>query len=61
MYALVDSDFEEESRKRGTVARWKGYVRLSDVSQFRFHSPYDTAADTRLEGRAIFRPGGARK
>ncbi|KAJ9113774.1 hypothetical protein QFC20_001800 [Naganishia adeliensis] len=31
MYALVDSDFEEGSRKRETVARWKCYVRLSDV------------------------------
>lgn len=33
LYALVDSEGEEGSGKRDIVARWKGYVRLSDVSQ----------------------------
>jgi hypothetical protein len=50
LYALVDSEGEEGSGKRDIVARWKGYVRLSDVSQSLLHSRHDTAANIQLEG-----------
>lgn len=32
LYALVDSEDEKDKKAREKVARWKGYVRLSDVS-----------------------------
>jgi hypothetical protein len=55
LYALVDSEGEDESKKKEAVALWKGYVPLSDVSRFLFDLRQDTVLDVQLEDSTFVR------